>query len=378
MRIGIDATAMPPRLTGAGNYTVNLTRALLDVDAVNEYVVFTNPLYASFFKPRLRLRVMVQPLASRVLRIVWEQTILPLLMHQQRLDVFHSPHYTIPFAAPCATVVTFHDMTFFLYPEMHTTYKKVFFKPMIYMSTRLADAIIADSETTRQDTLRLMDAAPDQVTAVPLGVSTDYAPLNDGAMRADLVARYHLTPQFILCVSVLEPRKNLVTLVRAYKQLVLRGIPHTLVITGRKGWQYEDLFRTVKELGLHDRVIFTGYVPETDLGLLYSAADVFVYPSIYEGFGLPVLEAMACGTPVVTSNISAMPEIVGDAGLLVDPRNVDALADAIQRIVTDRALHTALSALGLARSKFFSWERVARETLAVYERAVQTRRGKTK
>jgi glycosyltransferase involved in cell wall biosynthesis len=368
MRIGLDATALPPRLTGAGNYIVSLVRALLQVDSSNEYVVFTKPLHVPLFGRHARLDVVQASLASRFLRIGWEQIFLPALASRYSLDVLHSPHYTMPLFNSAPSVVTFHDMTFFLYPGQHELYKRIFFRVGIHLSARRARAIIADSESTRQDILRLLKLNPPRVVAVPLGVSPDFRRIDDRAALEAIRRKYHLPDQIILYVGVLEPRKNLPTLVRAFKSLVDRGIPHALVLVGRKGWMYTELFQVVERLGLRERVIFPGYVPDEELPLLYSAADLFVYPSLYEGFGLPVLEAMACGVPVVTSNVSSMPEIAGDAALLVDPRQVDELAGAMYRSVTDRALHDALGQKGQARAKLFSWERTARETIAVYER----------
>ncbi len=381
MRIGIDATALPPLLLGAGNYVAHLTRALLKVDSKNEYVVFVKPEQRFLFEPRQGLEMVNAPLAGRVLRVAWEQTVLPLLARRYRLDVLHSPHYTMPLLKPCPTVVTFHDMTFFLHPQLHRLYKKIFFRTAIRLSARRADAIIADSESTRQDIIRILKLEAEKIIAVPLGVSDAFQPCRDAAERERVRQKYRLPLSFILAVGVLEPRKNVSALVRAFKSLVERGIPHSLVIVGKKGWQFGEIFHTVASLRLEDRVIFTDFVPENDLPFLYHMADLFVYPSLYEGFGLPVLEAMACSVPVITSNVSSMPEIVGDpsassgqvAGILVNPRDEVELADAMQRVLTDRALHDKLARDGRARSKSFSWERTARETLAVYGRVVHPR-----
>lgn len=373
MRIGIDATALPPRLTGAGKYIVSLTRALLQVDLVNEYIVFAKPRDAALFAGDARLKIVQAALVSRFLRIGWEQTMLPLLAASYRLDVLHSPHYTMSLFNSAPSVVTFHDMTFFLYPEQHELYKKVFFRASIRFSARRARTIIADSESTRQDILRLLKLDPSRVVAVPLGVSPDFRRTDDYAALEAMRQKYHLPDQIILYVGVLEPRKNLPTLVRAFKSLVDRGVPHSLVLTGRRGWMHAELFQVVEDLGLRGRVIFLGYVPDEDLPLLYNAADLFVYPSLYEGFGLPVLEAMSCGVPVITSNVSSMPEIAGDTGILVNPHDADALADAMQLVLTDRALRDKLARNEQVRARMFSWERTARETLAVYEHAVRTR-----
>jgi glycosyltransferase involved in cell wall biosynthesis len=371
MRIGIDATALPPQAVGAANYIINLIQTLLRIDATNEYVIFSKLAHASLFDST-RAEIVQAVLPSPVLRIAWEQTALPFLARQRRLDLLHSPHYTMPLAKTCRVIVTIHDLTFFLDPQMHLPYKRIFFRTMIPLSARRADALITISESTRQDLLRFLPLDARRVTAIPLGVAARFSPLDDAAATDKIRNKYRLPARFILAVGVLEPRKNLPTLVRAFRALVEQGLPHSLVLVGHKGWMFDELFRTIANLDLAQRVIFTGYVPEEELPLVYNAADLFVYPSLYEGFGLPILEAMACGVPVITSNLSSMPEVAGDAGILVDPNDVNALADAMTRVLTDRVLRATLAAKGLARARSFSWERMAQETLAVYARVAQS------
>ncbi len=371
MRIGIDATALPPRLYGAGNYITHLIGALLELETDHEFVIFTKSRDAPLFEGKGRARLVRLPFTSRLRRIVWEQVSLPRLTRQQRLDVLHSPHYTLPFAASCATVVTFHDLTFFVCPETHLLYKRVFFQTMIPQSARRADALIAISQSTRADILRILRTPPDKVVAIPYGVAPLFQPITD-ARALDAFCREHDMPRpFVLYVGNLEPRKNLTTLVRAFARLVERGAPHTLVLAGARGWKDDEIFATVRELGLGARVRFPGFFEQEQLPALYSAADAFVYPALYEGFGLPVLEALACGAPVITSNVSSLPEIVGDAGILVNPRDVAELADALHVVITDRARRESLARAGLAQAKRFSWSQCARDTLAVYERAAQ-------
>lgn len=370
MRIGVDATALPPRLFGAGNYIVNLVRQLPRVDAANEYWVFVKPEQAHLFQEQARLHVVTIALPLRMLRVAWEQAGIPALVRRYQLDLFHSPHYTQPFLAPCRRVVTVHDMTFFLFPEVHKTYKRVFFKSMIILGARYADRLIADSESTRRDLLRIVHVAPEKVVSVPLGVSPEFERPVPPDQLVEIRDRYHLPECFVLCVGELQPRKNLITLIRAYAQAVRRGLPHSLVIVGRQGWMYEDFYRTIHELALGQRVIFTGYVPPDDLPSVYQLADALAYPSLYEGFGFPVLEAMASRTLVIASNASSMPEITGDAGVLVDPRNVDEWTEQLWRALTDREWHAELERRGAERARLFSWERTARETAAVYSGTV--------
>lgn len=371
MRIGFDATALPPQPFGAANYIINLIQTLLRVDATNEYVIFSQPRHASLFDST-RAQIIQIALPSPFLRIAWEQTALPFLARQHRLDLLHSPHYTMPLAKSCRTVVTFHDMTFFLYPQMHLRYKRIFFRTMIPLSARRANALIAISHSTRADILRILRTPPDKVITIPYGIAPHFQPLTDANMRDAFCQQHNLPRPFILYVGNLEPRKNLPMLVRAFARLVRAGLPHALVLAGSRGWKDTEIFATIQELDLTTRVFFPGYISQSDLPTLYSAADLFVYPSLYEGFGLPVLEAMACGVPVITSNISSMPEVIGDAGVLIELNDVDTLAAALQRVLTDRPLRATLAAKGLARARAFSWEHTAQATLSIYARVAQT------
>ncbi|MBM3130287.1 MAG: glycosyltransferase family 4 protein [Chloroflexi bacterium] len=372
MRIGIDATALPPQPFGAANYIINLAQALLRIDTTNDYSIFAKPLHAPLFDAARAQIVRTAP-ASPFARVAWEQIVLPFLARQQRLDVLHSPHYTMPLVKSVRAVVTFHDLTFFLYPQMHLLYKRVFFRTMLPLSARRADALIAISHSTRADILRVLRTPLERVTTIPYGIAPHFQPITDAQARDAFCKQHNLPRPFILYVGNLEPRKNLPTLVRAFAQLVRAGLPHTLVLAGSRGWHAAPIFATIRELDLSSRVVFTGYVPQSDLPMLYSAADLFVYPSLYEGFGLPVLEAMACGVPVITSNISSMPEVAGDAGILVDPNDAPALADAMSNLLTDSSLRATLAAKGLARARMFSWERTAQATLDVYTRVAQSR-----
>jgi glycosyltransferase involved in cell wall biosynthesis len=369
MRIGIDATALPLQLFGAGNYIVNLTQALLRLDKANEYVVFAKPDHAVLFAG-LNAQLVSVPLVNRIHRIIWEQSWLPVLTRTHRLDVLHSPHYTMPLLKACPTLVTCHDMSFYLYPQTHLLYKKVFFRAMIPLAARRADALIAISESTRQDLLRLIKP-PCPVFTVSYGIAPYFQPAPE-AEKLQARRKFDLPEKFILYVGNLEPRKNLPNLLRAFAGLIQQGLPHDLVLAGSRGWKDNEIFTLINELALVGRVKFPGYIPQTELPAVYSLADTFAYPSLYEGFGLPVLEAMACGTPVITSNISSMPEVMGGAGILIDPNSVDELAKALFRVLTDQSLRATLATAGLARAKLFSWERAAIETLAVYTRIAQT------
>jgi len=306
--------------------------------------------------------------------MAWEQTLLPLLVRRLGIDVLHSPHYTSPLIKPASSVVTFCDMIFVLYPQVHTRAKRVFFPRMMRQSARSADRIVTISHSTANDLARLWPWLENsgKVRAIPLAAAESFVPVDDPAEVDAVCSRYGVTRNaYLLYVGMLEPRKNLARLLQAYRALVDRGAKERLVIAGRPGWMYEEVYSTAAGLGLSDAVVFTGYVPDVSLPALYSGATVFVYPSLYEGFGLPVLEAMSCGTPVVTSNVSSMAEIAADAAHLADPRDVESLAAALHDVLNDAGLRRSLRERGLARASSFSWQSTARQTWNVYLEAAR-------
>jgi glycosyltransferase involved in cell wall biosynthesis len=369
MRIGIDATALPPQPVGAGNYIVQLVRALARLESEDEFVVFSQAGKVSLLgtEDRPEFRITTVPNLSPAVRLTWEQAMLPLVVKNLKIDVFHSLHYTRPLWLPCKSVVTFHDMTFFLFPQLHTGSKRLFFPLAIRASARLAQALIAVSENTRQDAIRLVNIPPEKIFTTPLGVDQSFRPIRDLEGLKIIRGKYDLPERFILYVGLVEPRKNLPVLIRAYRELIEVQRDFDLVVVGRFGWMSEGLLAEVDRLGVKERIRFTGYVPQEDLPWVYNLSSLFVYPTRYEGFGLPALEAMACGVPVITTNVSSMPEIVGDAGFLVEPDSEESLKQAMAEVLADPGLSAEMAARGLERAKQFTWERTARETLRVYQ-----------
>ncbi|HLE15437.1 MAG TPA: glycosyltransferase family 1 protein [Anaerolineales bacterium] len=373
MRIGIDATALPPQPVGAGNYIIHLIRSLAALDPAEQLVVFAQPGGLELInKPDIPVSWVIIPERSPFARLVWEQVGLPRLIRRLRIDLLHSLHYTRPFWLPCASVVTFHDMTFFLSPHLHTRSKRWFFPPAIRMSARRADALTAVSESTRQDAIRILGIPAEKITTTPLGVDSNYRVIHDPLQRARVREKYRLPEQYVLYVGLVEPRKNLPLLVRAYRDLIDQGISLPLVVAGGFGWGYDQVLQEIEKLDLKERVQFLGYVPQGDLPLVYNLACLFVYPTLYEGFGLPALEALACGVPVVTSAVASLPEIVGDAGILVSAGDQQALTGAMLAILSDPELSSELSKRGPARASLFTWKRTAQLTLQVYRQVLQT------
>jgi glycosyltransferase involved in cell wall biosynthesis len=368
MRIGIDTTALPPKPVGAGNYIINLTRWLVSLKADYDFVIFVQKSRVSLLNlPKNKnTQLRVVPDMHPVKRLIWEQTLLPRLVRHSGLDGLHSLHYTVPLTKPCRSVVTFHDMTFFLFPQLHTLSKRFFFRVMIRASSRRADAMVAVSESTRRDSIRILDIPSEKIIAIPLGVGENFRKISDEKQLEDIRRKYNLPEKFILYVGLVEPRKNLALLLKAYCDLQNQGFPHALVIVGRYGWGYEAVLKQVQELKLKQWVHFTGYVEHSELPAIYNLASLMVYPSFYEGFGLPVLEAMASGTPLVTTEVSSMPELVGGAGLLFPPGDKEALVEAMRSVLSDKEFGDHLSSLGLQQAARFTWRQTATETLQVY------------
>jgi glycosyltransferase involved in cell wall biosynthesis len=374
MRIAYDATAIPRLMAGAAVYTYELARALAAVDLENEYVIFARgDHFDDLPASRPGLRVLKVRATSRPRRLLWEQAVLPRRLRHLRIDVLHSPHHTTPLPpCGCRRVVTFHDLTFFLLPERYPPSRRLYFQTMTRLSARVADAIIVPSEAVRTDVVRILRLRSERVVAIPEAAGPAFRPQDAAAIEA-VRRRYRLEGPFVLSVGSLEPGKNRERLLQAFARLRARGLEHTLVVAGQRAWRYEGEEPLARRLGLGDSVRFLGHVPQADLPALYSAADLFAFPSLYEGFGLPAVEAMACGTPVVASNVSAVPEVVGDAALQVSPLDVEELADAMERLLRDERLRDELRERGLKRAAGFSWEKAARQTAGVYEWAAGAR-----
>ena len=373
MRIGIDATALPPQPVGAGNYIIQLIRSLANVESEFEFVVFAQPDGRQQINtPESRsIHWVKTPSLNPGVRLFWEQTLFPRLIRQSSVDLLHSLHYTRPYLLPCPSVVTFHDMTFFLYPHLHTRVKRIFFPLAIRLSARTAQSLIADSESTRQDVIRILQIPSKKIVSIQLGVDQKFRVIDDPLVLERVRRDYKLPDRFILYVGLVEPRKNVPLLIRAYKKLIDQGFTVPLVIVGRFGWMYEAVLDQIEGFGLKEQVQFTGYVSGGDLPVIYNLADISVYPTQYEGFGFPVLEAMACGVPVVTSAVSSLPEIVGDAGILIPPDDEGALTEAIANVLRNPDLHAELARKGPIQAAQFSWEQTAQKTIQVYRQVLK-------
>ncbi|MCR4405447.1 MAG: glycosyltransferase family 4 protein [Anaerolineae bacterium] len=357
MLIGIDASrAARARRTGTENYALHLIRGLLTLDRSHHYRLYFNrrPPPGLFVPgPNWEPRVIPFPRLWTHVRLSWEMAWRPP-------DVLFVPAHVLPVIHPRRSLVTVHDLGYRYYPTAHRPLDRLYLDLSTRYHTRAASHILADSQATRNDLVREYGADPTRITVVYPGVDESLGRVDDPVAIAAVRGKYGIHGTYVLYVGTLHPRKNLVRLIEAFSIL---ESDVELVIAGQKGWLYDSIFARVRELGLEQRVVFPGYVADVDLPALLSGARVFVFPSLYEGFGFPVLEAMACGVPVVCSNASSLPEVAGDAALLVDPLDVKAWGVALERALTDEELRSELISRGYAQVRRFSWTRAAGETL---------------
>ncbi len=356
------------RRAGVSHHIEQLLQHLALADQTNRYSIFTTrgldaaalglpgnfAVYPSMF-PTINPRV----------RIPWEQLYAPRLLRRMGADIFHGMLNVVPLACPIPSVVTVHDLAFIRFPDTFRSYNRTYLDLATRLSVRRAARICAVSEHTKYEVVELLGVPAERVVVTPNAAREHFKP-PAAATLEQFRTRRGLPEQFVLYVGTLEPRKNLITLLEAY-QHVARVSSAPLVIGGGRGWLYQPVFERLEALGLRERVHFAGYLDEEELPLWYAAATLFVFPSIYEGFGMPPLEAMACGTPVVTSNSTSLPEVVGEAGLMVPPRDAHALAEAMLRLLQDASLRQEMRARGLQQARTFSWHTAAERTLAVYE-----------
>ena len=367
MRIGIDAHCIGQRKGGNETYTLNLVKhlSLLEPNG-DEYIAYLTDAgmrqYDIFLNGRMTKRL-IRP-SSPYLRIPFG---FALEDRRRRLDVFHA-QYFLPFNLRCKTVLTVHDLIYERFPQFYTPGDLRRNRLGIPSSCRRADHIIAVSECTKRDLVEIYGLDPDRITVTEEGPAENCKPMDPAACRNELLSSYGLESPFVLYVGRPDPRKNLPRLLAAFAELKKKGTPHKLVMVGSKPRDGSDILSAARNPWLLDHVMFTGHVPADHLPVFYNAASAFVYPSIYEGFGLPVVEAMACGTPTITSTGSALQELAGDAAVLADPHDVWSIADAMERVLADKELQDTLRKRGLQRSQKFSFKTMAEQTSQIYRR----------
>jgi glycosyltransferase involved in cell wall biosynthesis len=367
MRIGIYLVPLLDRVTGRERGMQGLLDALARLDRVNDYYLFVSPANRRLFeRPEPNFHTVVVQLPSLPSRRMWQLGHLYLARWAHRLEVIDLPESPMPGFLSERAVAMVHDITPVLFPSLLPFKGRLFYQKALTLGLKRLGRITVPSQCTRDDLVRHLSADPARVTVVSRGVDPRFQPARHFEPLAAVKRRHHLPDRFILWVGTLEPRKNVARLIGAYRRLREEGVRHGLVIAGGRGWLCDDVFEAAGRDGLGEQVLFTGQVGEDDLLALYQSADVFAYPSLYEGFGLPVLEAMACGVPVVCSDRGSLPEAAGDAALLVDPTDESAMAAALARTLHDDDLRQEMVARGRHRAREFTWDRVARNFLTVY------------
>jgi len=354
--------------TGDETYMRHLLEGLAAVDQQNDYQVWLR--HPQFLPVRARTRNM-RPVKMNY-PSVWLRIPLfqPLQLCRDPVDVLHVQYVAPPTSVPI--VVTIHDLSFETYPTFFNLKDRFLFRTFVPYTAWRATRIITCSEHTKSDLVRHYGVPPDRVVVMPYGVDDRFFRIDRRDAQESVRTRYQGLEKFILFVGALQPRKNVIRLIEAFHWLrASSDLSHKLVIVGKKKYLYEQIRSTVRERGLEDEIVFSGHVSEDDLLSFYGAADLLVFPSLFEGFGLPPLEAMACGTPVVCSHVTSLPEVVGDAALLVDPHDTQGIGRAMLQVLTDANLRRQLIAKGLEQSRLFRWENTARRTLEVYQLALQ-------
>lgn len=369
MRIGIDFTSAARERAGIGRYTRELIRALSQRDHASQYVLFVprdaHSALLQFDWPE-NFSIARVPLTERVLAALWHRARVPVPVETfiGAVDLFYSPDFLLPPTRARRTIVTVHDLSYVRVPECFPEPLLRYLNRAVPQALQRADLILADAESTKQDLADVYCVPPEKIQVLYSGVDTRFRPDVAEEAKSRVRALTHDKP-YLLSVGTIQPRKNYVRLIEAFGQLaaqfVTRNSQLQLVICGGRGWMYDQVYQTVERLALRERVLFTDFVSDNDLPALYALATLFVYPSLYEGFGLPIAEAMACGAPVISSTSSSLPEVAGDAALYFDPYDVDALAEAMHRALSDESLRANQRAKGFAQVKKFSWEKAARE-----------------
>jgi len=366
MKIGIIADSIHELKTGLGTYAYNLIKGLSRFRK-HEYIIIHSK--RGGMPNSIPCDDLIVPIPKILFgKEIRKMCILPFKIRKLNLDILHETYHFGHFLfSPCKIrITTVFDLSPLIFPGTHLYSRVLMHKILFPFTIRNSEKILTISKSTKQDLIKYLNIPEKKITVTYLATDEKYRLLNQKEI-SKIRRKYSIDFPFILYVGTLEPRKNIPSLIRAFYQLKKKTSRHKLIIAGKKGWKSEDIFETIEKLNLQKDIIFTGYVPDEDLPALYNAADLFVYPSLYEGFGLPPLEAMACGTPVITSNTSSFPEVVGDAGIMIDPYDVDGLTKAMYEVLTNDGLREDMIKKGLKQTKKFSWEKCAKETLEVYQ-----------
>ena len=379
MRIGVDARVLLKPKTGIGRYLRNLIANLLLIDEKNKYILFMDKKGDfDFSAPNCKERVIwLLNLGKEWIRHlgspIWMNLYLPWGLKREHIDLLFCPNSISPIRRTCKKLLVIHDFYRILFPKLGDKFYTFYLRKTFLSEMEKVSKIITVSHNSKKDVIESFNVPEDKIKTIHSGVESIFEPINDRKLLNERLQKYDLVAKdFILYVGGLNYRKNVIRLINAYYELrKSKIVKHRLVIVGGEKRPYLYIEKVVKTLGLENDVILTGYVADEDLPYIYSKADLFVYPSLYEGFGFPPLEAMACGTPVVSSNVSSIPEITEDAAVLVNPNDTNAIAKGISEVLTNDDLRQSMIRRGLKRAKHFSWRNTAKETLDIFEEVCQ-------
>lgn len=340
--------------SGLGHYIVNLAASLKKINSTLSIDLICPKSKEDLSTPK---------------RIIWDQWTFPKKAKKRKPDIIHKPCFSAPIFKKGPTVVTVHDLIPIIFPKNVSFFSRFFYNRIMPFSFRFVDAIITISTSSKNDLIKYLRISPKKITVIPLAAAENYKPITDQDKIEKIKKKYGIQKNYILSVSTIEPRKNIPFLIEAFGK-VLKNNPrldYQLVLTGKKGWGLETIEKTIAKNKLEDKVVFTGYVDDEDMATIYSGATLFAFPSTYEGFGLTPLEAMACGIPVICSNASSLPEVCGDAAIMLDPNDSVAWSKNIAELLSDKNVLQKMSTKSLTQSKKFSWAKTAEETLSVYK-----------
>lgn len=367
MKIGIEARWITYNKTGFGNYALNLLKELSKIDNKNEFIVYLNSDFSNneiFSKPNFKKRVIKTPLG------IYKHISIPLdiISKKRKFDFFHFLYNAPSLLLPCPFILTIHDVSYKYVPNMLSKRNLLSVNTQLLLNAKKASKIITVSESAKKDIINFYKIPEEKINVIYEGVDDSFRVINEERKKKEIAVKYGIPSQYLLYVGTYLPHKNLETLLYAYHELRrTQKISHSLVLAGKKGRNYDVISRLISKLCLDKDVKTIGFVRDEDLPYVYNLSDLFIFPSIYEGFGLPLLEAMACGVPVISSNTSCLPEIGGNAAIYFPPKELGELAGTIFSVITNSNLRNGLIARGLRRAKLFSWKTMAKKTLNLYQ-----------
>jgi glycosyltransferase involved in cell wall biosynthesis len=367
MKIAIDIRFLNSNEKAGGyQHIYNLVSHLLSVDPHNRYRFLSA--IKGFHGNQDIPDQFIYRFSDRLSNILIDRLSVPIEFIMGKIDIFHGPYFFLPNCLLCKTILTIHDLMVFRHPEFLEPEGVTYYKKRIHSSIKRADAIISVSNFTKNEIVELFDIPENKVRVIYNGISSIFRPIKDRIRIEEVKSKYGIKGQrYLLFVGNIEPKKNIETLIHAHAELCKSsGYKYPLLIVGNKTWYFKNVWEVVQRRHVERNIIFTGVINDEDLPFLYNGAEVFIFPSLFEGFGIPAIEAMACGTPVIASNRTSIPEIVADAALYVDPLNISEMVEAIDKVLSNSQLREQLIQKGLKRSQYFSWEKTARETLSLY------------